>query len=380
MITNQIENVSQQPTVALGPILYSKPTICDKKPLEEATLIRAPELTSIESVEVTSPKTRGKITTSDFSIRRCPIDKVKVRVDKELPNLDFTFVRDYGKSLKLVKGIQRVFSKDIGKSFALNVGEKPVFILSNESFTEFQFNPIYHSLPFIQILPLLIFGEVEAKITAVHCNLDIKMPFEELKERIRIGNKSYFGKYVAGIYYEKYSRKTGREAHLPRCTEYLGKNNKVVLYDSGMKHGFGENVSRVEIQLNQLKRLGYTNLESFDTLKEIEPFKNIHLPLTFRALSETNQRHIDDFNELMIKKKLTTKETLSEMRRINKSKADAVCRAFRLRDGMLFNFDAIYRINFSLVSRSNLKPSERAFFARLHTIYPLAPPRPSSST
>lgn len=380
MTKNKIENVTEQSPLASGPILYSKGTFCDKKSTEESKPTKTLEATKIESIKEVGSKVTKKTGTSSYLIRRCPIDKVKVRADQELPNLNFTYVRDYRKSIELVSKIEKVFSKDIERSLALNVPDAPVFILSNKSFTEFQFNPNHHSLPFMQILPLLILGEVEARITAVHFNLDIKIPYEVLKERIRVGNKSSFGKYAVGTYYEKYDRKTGREAHLPRCTEYLGKNNRVVIYDSGIKHGLGDEVSRVEIRVNQAKRLGYPSLDSFESLKDIEPFKNIHLPLTLRKLSEANQRHVDDFNDLMIKKKLTTKETLAEMRRLNKSKADAVSRAFRLRDGMLFNFDVVYRSNFGFISRSNLKPSERVFLARLNSIFPTAPPRSMGST
>jgi hypothetical protein len=360
----------------IAPILYNKPTICDKSIPEEIKFPRIVETPDVKGIEVESVKVEKRPRTEDYYTRLIPIDKIKARIDSPLPKLNLIHVRDDTKSRRLVKKINSFFSKDIEKSFALNVPEKPVFILSNERVTEFQFNPVYHSLPFMQILPLLIFGNVKAKITAAHINLDIKMPFEVMKERLRVGNKSCLEKYSPGTYYEKFDRKTGREAYHPRSTEYLGKNNKVVLYDSGAKHGLGEDFSRVEIRINQSKRLKYPDLEDFNSLIGIKPFNNIILPLEFREISKTNQDHIDFFNDIMIKKKMTFKETLSFIRMSDKSKADAISRAFRLRDGPCFCFDVVYRMNFRMISHSRLKPSEIKFLATLNTIFK---PPPSST-
>ena len=310
-----------------------------------------------------------RLTCRTHLIEGVPIDKLWIRVEKPLPNLNWSHVRENRLTMKLHKKLTKSFIVDNNKSFALNILNHPVFILSNRSFTQIQFNPVFHSFPFMQIFPLLIFGDDEFKITHLHVNSDIRISFIDAKQFTRIGFKSSVETYCPGTYSSSYSKKEGRKVFLPKSTEYIGKNNKVVIYDSGVKHGIGKDVSRVEIRINQEKKLNYLTLEKIEKLIDIEPFKNIHLPLAFNSLSETNEKHIEYFKDFMADHALTAKESMIEIRKIDKSKADCIARAFRLRDKLLFNFDKAYRINFKHFLSTKLREDEKQLIARMISIH-----------
>lgn len=352
--------------------VYNKPLICDKtEPIRRRVKVvrgTVPTLMPFRPVEtIVKPVTYlCRMRHERFYYPSCPFDKLAVEVERPLPEYNWELITDTKASYAFVKSITRTFSKNMSKSFVVGCKAKPIFIFSNMYKTRVQFNPKFHSSDFMKLFVAMTMGvDTPAQIAMLHVSVDVKIKFHILKERLRVGHKHIVETYSPKDYITKYSPKEGRQVKLPLSTEYLGKNNRVVIYDSGKKHGIAPDSSRVEIQLNQRKRINYLTLDRLEDLSQLEPFKNIHLPLELKVLTGANKLYLEYFEAFQIEHRLTFKEAIAIIRKDDKSKADSISRALRLREKFLFDFQASYQKNFSIYYQSRLSPDEIALLTKL---------------
>lgn len=359
-----------------GVILYSKSPVCDKGEQGKTEIKHKP--TRVSSVIVKKGASSPKALRSEPKERRfsyvsvtlykksVPIDKMSITVTKPLTEFSFDGIRDKKESIALTKEITKGFYRTMDKSFMLAHPKAPIVIKSSSTLTEITFNPKYHSLPLIKFLIAMIFGiDAEATLTKLHVSVDINMFFVDVKERLRIGHKRNVELYSSGVYMEKVDPVTKIRYFRSKCTEYIGKKNRVVVYDSGKHHGFGEKNSRVEVQINERKRLNYIQLKDIEDLKNLEPFKHINLPISFRTLSPKNQAYVDSLYSYGVMRGIPLKQAMAEIRKDDKSKADSISRALRLRDGLLFDFQNAYLVNLRSFLNSKLTHDDLRFISCL---------------